>query len=193
MSEKKLTQGQKLLLDFAPLAIFFIANWKAGIFWGTGLFMAATAVALVAGYVLTGTVARMPLLTALFVGLFGGLTIWLHNDLFIKIKVTLINALFGTALLAGLRYDHIFLKALMGEMVDMPKAAWRRLTIRWGLFFLAMAALNEMVWRNVSTDMWVNFKVFGLFGLTLVFALANAPFMAKYMEEPGAEKPSADG
>jgi intracellular septation protein len=192
MSERKLTQGQKLLLDFAPLFIFFITNWQAGIFWGTGLFMVATAIALIAGYLLTGTIARMPLITAIFVAIFGGLTIWLHNDLFIKIKVTLINALFGTALLAGLRYDHIFLKAIMGEMVHMPREAWRRLTMRWGVFFLAVAALNEAVWRNVSTDMWVNFKVFGLMGLTLVFAFANAPFMAKYMEEPEAEKPSAD-
>ena len=192
MSAKALTQGQKLLLDFAPLLIFFAANWKAGIFWGTGLFMVATAVALIVGYALTGTIARVPLITALFVGLFGGLTLWLHNDLFIKIKVTLINALFGTALLAGLRYDHLFLKALMGEMVAMPVAAWRQLTVRWGIFFLAMAGLNELVWRHVSTDMWVNFKVFGLMGLTMIFAFGNAPFMAKHMEEQDNGKPSAD-
>ena len=105
-------------------------------------------------------------------------------------KVTLINAFFGVTLLGGLYFGKMFLKSVMGEAVNLPQEAWRTLTLRWGVFFLIIAGLNELIWRNVSTDMWINFKVFGLLGLTLVFALANAPFMAKHMIEV-EDKPTA--
>jgi intracellular septation protein len=173
----------KFLTEFGPLLAFFLGNWKGGIFWGTGIFMAATAVALVVSYMLTGKIAKFPLFSAIFVGIFGGLTIYLHDDTFIKVKVTLINALFGIALLGGLYFGKVFLKSVMGEAVNLPEDAWRVLTFRWGVFFLSIACLNELVWRNVSTDTWINFKVFGMLGLTLVFALANAPFMARHMIE----------
>ena len=125
----------------------------------------------------------VPLISAVFVASFGGLTLWLHSDLFIKVKVTLINALFGAILLGGLAIGRSYLKLVMGEALKLPEAAWRTLTLRWGVFFFCLAALNEIVWRNVSTDAWVNFKVFGLLPITLVFALANAPFMAKHAAE----------
>jgi intracellular septation protein len=115
----------------------------------------------------------------------------MHDDTFIKVKVTLINVFFGALLLGGLYYGKLFIKYVVGEAVNLPNAAWRVLTLRWGTFFLVVAALNELIWRNVSTDTWVNFKVFGLLGLTLVFALANAPFMAKHMIEDEASKPDA--
>jgi intracellular septation protein len=98
---------------------------------------------------------------------------------------------FGALLLGGLYNGKLFIKYVVGEAVNLPNAAWRVLTLRWGVFFLVVAALNELIWRNVSTDTWVNFKVFGLLGLTLVFALANAPFMAKHMIEDEASKPDA--
>lgn len=179
----KMGQGMKLLIEMGPLVAFFIANWKAGIFWGTGIFMAATVVSLIASWVLTRKLAMVPLVSAVFVALFGALTLWLHSDLFIKVKVTLINALFGAVLLGGVAMGRSYLKLIMGEAVKLTEQAWRTLSIRWGVFFLALAVLNEIVWRNASTDTWVNFKVFGLLPITLIFAFANAPFMSKHMIE----------
>ncbi len=179
----KLGQGAKLLIELGPLVAFFAANWLGGIFWGTGVFMAATAVSLAVSWALTGKLAMVPLVSAVFVAVFGALTLWLHSDLFIKVKVTLINALFGVVLLGGAAMGRSYLKLIMGEAVKLQEKAWLTLSIRWGVFFLAMAALNEIVWRTFSTDVWVNFKVFGLLPLTLVFALANTPFMSKHMIE----------
>ena len=179
----------KFLIEFGPLLAFFIGNWKGGVFWGTGIFMVAIAIALLASWILTKKIAKVPLFSAIFVGIFGGLTIWLHDDTFIKVKVTLINVFFGATLLGGLYFGKLFIKYVVGEAINLPQEAWRALTLRWGVFFLCVAALNELIWRNVSTDMWVNFKVFGLLGLTLVFAVANAPFMAKHMIEEEASKP----
>ncbi|HUR43402.1 MAG TPA: septation protein A [Aestuariivirga sp.] len=173
----------KILVEMGPLMAFFIANWKAGIFWGTGIFMVTTAVALAVSWALTRKLAMVPLISAIFVAIFGALTLYLHSDLFIKVKVTLINALFGAILLGGAAFGRNYLKVVMGEAMKLTEAGWRTLTIRWGVFFLLLAGLNEIVWRSVSTDTWVNFKVFGLLPLTLVFALANAPFMARHMIE----------
>lgn len=192
-SSPKMGQGTKLLIEMGPLVAFFIANWKAGIFWGTGIFMVATAISLAASWIMTRKIAMVPLVSAIFVALFGALTLWLHSDLFIKVKVTLINALFGAVLLGGVAMGRSYIKLIMGEAVKLTETAWRTLSIRWGVFFFAMAALNEVVWRNFTTDQWVNFKVFGLLPLTLVFAVANAPFMAKHMipDETGDDKAEA--
>ncbi len=180
-SSPKMGQATKLLIEMGPLVAFFIGNWKAGIFWGTGIFMVATAAALTASWVLTRKIAMVPLVSAIFVALFGALTLWLHSELFIKVKVTLINALFGAVLLGGVAMGRSYIKLIMGEAVKLTEQAWRTLSIRWGVFFIAMAVLNEIVWRNVTTDAWVNFKVFGLLPITLVFAIANAPYMTKHM------------
>ena len=186
-SSPKMGQGTKLLIELGPLVAFFIANWKAGIFWGTGIFMVATAIALSVSWALTRKIAMVPLVSAIFVALFGALTLWLHSDLFIKVKVTLINALFGAVLLGGVAMGRSYIKLIMGEAVRLSEEAWRTLSIRWGVFFFAMAGLNEIVWRSLSTDAWVNFKVFGLLPITLVFALANAPYMTKHMIEDKSE------
>jgi intracellular septation protein len=175
--------GVKILVEMGPLMAFFIGNWKAGIFWGTGIFMVATAVALAVSWALTRRLAVVPLITAGFVAIFGALTLYLQSDLFIKVKVTLINGLFGAILLGGAAFGRSYLKVVMGEAMKLPDAAWRVLTIRWGVFFFFLAGLNEVVWRSLSTDAWVNFKVFGLLPLTLLFALANAPFMARHVVE----------
>jgi intracellular septation protein len=180
-------QGTKLLIEMGPLVAFFVTNWKAGIFWGTGVFMVATIIALAASWMLTRKLAMVPLVSAVFVALFGGLTLWLQSDLFIKVKVTMINALFGAILLGGVAFGRNYLKLVMGEAMKLPEAAWRTLTIRWGVFFFAMALLNEAVWRSMSTDAWVNFKVFGLLPITLIFAFANAPYMAKHMIQDEAK------
>jgi intracellular septation protein len=181
--------GLKLLVEAGPLVAFFIANWKAGIFWGTGIFMVATAIALTISWVMTRKLAVVPLIGAGFVAIFGALTLWLQDDTFIKIKVTLVNALFGAVLLGGLLFGQTFLKLIMGEAIKMTEQAWRTLTLRWALFFFAMAILNEVIWRTQSTEFWVNFKVFGLLPLTLVFALSQGPYMAKHMIEDTPETP----
>lgn len=172
----------KLLIEAGPLVSFFIANWIGGIFLATGVFMAATVVALATSWIMTRKFAVVPLVSAGFVAVFGLLTLWLHNEMFIKVKVTLINAAFGIILLAGLKFGQTFLKLVMGEAVKMTDAGWRILTLRWGLFFLAVAVANEIVWRSVPTDTWVNFKV-ALLPLTLIFALSQTPFMMKHMIE----------
>jgi intracellular septation protein len=178
-----MSPGVRILVEWGPLISFFIANAKGGIFWGTGVFMAATTIALAVSLTLTRKLAMVPLIGAVFVAVFGGLTLWLHNDTFIKVKVTLVNALFGAILLVGLYFGKQFLKLLLGEALKMDDAGWRILTLRWGLFFFALAGLNEIVWRTVSTDHWVNFKVFGILPLTLLFALSQAPLMHRHMIE----------
>jgi intracellular septation protein len=182
-----MSQGLKLLIEMGPLVAFFIANWKSGIFWGTGVFMVATVIALATSWIMTRKIAMVPLVSAVFVALFGALTLYLQSDLFIKVKVTLINALFGAVLLGGAAFGKSYLKLVMGEAMKLTEEAWRTLSIRWGVFFFAMAGLNEIVWRSFSTDQWVNFKVFGLLPLTLVFAVANAPYMTRHMVEDEAK------
>jgi intracellular septation protein len=173
----------RILVEWGPLASFFIANARGGIFWGTGVFMATTAIALAASWTLTRKLALVPLIGAVFVAVFGGLTLWLQNETFIKVKVTLVNALFGTILLAGLYFGKQFLKHVLGEALKMDDEGWRILTLRWGFFFFALAALNEVVWRTVPTDLWVNFKVFGILPLTLLFAISQAPLMNRHLIE----------
>jgi intracellular septation protein len=178
----------KILIEAGPLIAFFLANWLGGIFWATGIFMAATALALVLSWILTRKFAVMPLISAGFVAVFGVLTLWLHDDTFIKVKVTLINAMFGVILLGGLAYGQTFLKFVMGEAFKMTDEGWRALTVRWGIFFLCTALANEVVWRMVSTNTWVNFKV-ALLPVTLVFALLQAPMMTKHMIQDDPKTP----
>ena len=130
----------------------------------------------------------MPLISAGFVAVFGVLTLWLHDETFIKVKVTLINAMFGVILLGGLFFGQTFLKYVMGEAVRMTETGWRALTIRWGIFFIIVAIVNEVVWRMVTTDTWVNFKV-ALLPITLVFALSQVPMMTKHMIQDDPKSP----
>lgn len=189
MTEKvnvALPSWARILVEWGPLVAFFIANAKGGIFWGTGVFMAATAIALAVSWTWTRKLAMVPLIGAVFVAIFGGLTLWLQNDTFIKVKVTLVNLLLGTILLTGLAFGRQFLKLILGEALKMDDQGWRILTLRWGLFFFALALLNEIVWRTVSTDLWVNFKVFGILPITLLFAISQAPLMSRHLIEPGS-------
>lgn len=183
-----MTMGRKMALELAPLAAFFIANWLGGVMWATAVFMAATLVSLAVSWYLTGKLAVVPLVSAVFVAIFGALTLWLHDKLFIQVKVTLLNALFGAILLTGLAFGRSYIKFIMDQAIHMPDAAWRTLTLRWGVYFLSIAALNEVLRRTLSWDHWVTFKAFGFLAITLVFALANAPFMAQHMHSDGAEK-----
>lgn len=179
----------KVVVEAGPLVAFFIANAKAGIFWGTGIYMVAAAIALAVAWVMTRRIAIVPVVTLVFVLAFGALTLALHDATFIKLKVTIINALFGAILVGGLAFGRSLLKPVFGEAMALDDEGWKKLTLRWGLFFFAIAILNEIVWRSVTTDMWVNFKVFGILPLTFIFALAQMPLMQRHAppEEAGTE------
>ena len=179
----KLNPVLKLMLDIGPLVLFFAINAKLGIYAATGVFMAAVLAALVVAYVMTKHVAIMPLVTAVVVLIFGGLTLVLHNDLFIKLKPTIIYVLFGGALLVGLAMGKPLLGIVFDSVFDLTDEGWRKLTWRWALFFFALAILNEIVWRNFSTDVWVSFKLFGVVPLTFLFGAAQLPLLTKYAAE----------
>ena len=170
----------KPVTDYGPLAVFFGVYLKWGLMPATAALIAATVVALAISLIMVRRVPLMPLITAIVVGIFGGLTLWLHDDTFIKMKPTIVQAILGAILLGGLVVGKPLLKPVMGTAWNMDEAGWRKLTLRFGLFFLAMAVLNEFVWRTQSTDFWVNFKVFGLFGLTMVFSLAQMPLLQRH-------------
>ncbi len=185
VTEKKMPHGIKLATDFGPLLAFFVANYLWGIYAATGVLMVAIAIAFAITWRMTHKVAPMLVVTLVLVLVFGGLTIYLADDRFIKIKVTLVNGLLGAVLLAGLLFGRSLLKVVMGEMLKMDDEGWRKLSLRWGIFFVCLAGINEIVWRSVSTDTWVTFKVFGLMGLTMAFGMAQIPLMTKHMtEEP---------
>jgi intracellular septation protein len=191
----------KLVLDLGPLVLFFLANSRpalflplvapllpvdvasgerVGIFVATAVFMAAVVIALAISYALTRHLPIMPLVTAVVVLVFGSLTLVLHDELFIKLKPTIIYLLFGGVLLGGLALGKPVLGVVFDSVFHLTEEGWRRLTLRWALFFFALAILNEIVWRTQSTDFWVNFKVFGVVPLTFLFAAAQYPLLTKY-------------
>jgi intracellular septation protein len=182
--KKQLNPILKLALDIGPLVLFFAANARLGIFFATAAFMAAVLIALAVSYVLTRHVAIMPLVTAAIVLVFGGLTLVLHDELFIKLKPTIIYVLFGGTLLGGLALGKPLLGILFDQMFHLTEEGWRRLTWRWILFFFALAVLNEIVWRTQTTDFWVSFKLFGVVPLTFLFGALQYPLLLKYRAEP---------
>jgi intracellular septation protein len=199
-AKKQLNPLLKLALDMGPLLLFFFANSrpalfmpfvgpllpaaasgeKAGIFVATAVFMVAILVALVVSYALTRHLPVMAMVTAVVVVVFGGLTLVLHDDTFIKMKPTIIYLLFGGILLGGLFFNKSLLAVVFDSVFDLTEEGWRKLTLRWAIFFLALAVLNEIVWRTQTTDVWVNFKVFGVVPLTFVFAAFQYPLLQKY-------------
>ena len=173
----------KLALDIGPLVLFFAANARFGIFAATAAFMVAVLAALAVSYAMTRHIAIMPLVTAVIVLIFGTLTLVLHNDTFIKLKPTIIYVLFGGTLLGGLAFGKTFLGILFDSVFELTEEGWRKLTWRWAFFFFALALLNEIVWRNFSTDFWVSFKLFGVVPLTFLFGAAQYPLLTKYHVE----------
>ncbi len=181
MTEKtQLNPFLKLALDLGPLVLFFIANARFHIFVATAVFMAAVVIALGVSYAMTRHLPLMPLVSAIIVLVFGGLTLFLHDETFIKLKPTIIYLLFGGVLGWGLVFDKPLLATLFGQMYQLTDAGWRKLTLSWLMFFLALAALNEIVWRTQTTDFWVNFKVFAVVPLTFLFAALQYPLLTKY-------------
>jgi intracellular septation protein len=176
----QLNPALKLVLDLGPLLVFFGANSRFGIFVATGAFMAAILIALAVGYALTRHLPVMPLVTAIVVVVFGTLTLVLHDELFIKVKPTIIYVLFGGVLLGGLAFGKSLLGVVFDSVFHLTDEGWRKLTLRWALFFFALALLNEIVWRTQTTDVWVGFKVFGVVPLTFLFAALQYPLLHKH-------------
>ena len=186
-TKSSINPALKLALELGPLLVFFVANAHWNVFVGTAAFMVAVVVALVVSYSLTRSVPMMALLSTVVVIVFGGLTLILHDAMFIKLKPTIIYTLFGTILLAGLAVGRPLLTIVFHEVFELTPEGWRKLTIRWALFFLAMAVLNEIVWRTQSTDFWVTFKAFGVLPLTALFAALQYPLVTRH------ELPSTPG
>ncbi len=177
-------------VEYGPIGAFFLTYLAYGLLPATAALLAVTVVALLLSLAYTGRVPAMPLLTAGVVAVFGGLTLWLQDETFIKMKPTIVQALFAAALLGGLAVGRPLLKPLLGAVWPLDDIGWRRLSLRFGLFFAGMAVLNELVWRTQSTDFWVGFKVFGILALTVLFAVAQAPLIARHRLPDAPEAPS---
>ncbi|TDJ67157.1 MAG: septation protein A [Planctomycetota bacterium] len=179
----------RLAIEMGPLVLFFIANAKFGIMTATAVFMVSIVVSLLASLALEKRVPIMPMVTAVFVLVFGGLTLYLQDDLFIKLKPTIVNVMFAAILFGGLATGRAFLKPLFGTAMQLREEGWRALTLRWAFFFLVLAGLNEFVWRNFTTDTWVSFKVWGIMPLTILFMMTQMPLIQRYTieEEPQGE------
>ena len=160
----------------------------AGIFVATAVFIPAILAALAVSYAKTRHVPVMPVVTAVIVVVFGGLTLFLQNETFIKLKPTIVYLLFAGVLLGGLAFRKPLLGMVFDTVFNLTDEGWRKLTLRWGVFFLFLAVLNEIVWRNFSTDTWVSFKVFGFLPITFIFAAAQFPLLQKYAVPERAEK-----
>jgi intracellular septation protein len=180
----------KLATELGPLVIFFAANAKFGLFVATGAFMAAIVAAIAASYAVTRHVPLMALVTAGIVLVFGGLTLALHDETFIKLKPTIIYALFAATLGVGLLLGRSFIAIMFDQMFNLTPAGWRLLTIRWMIFFAGMAVLNEIIWRTQSTDFWVAFKAFGAIPITAVFAMLQTPLIKRHHIEPATDAAS---
>lgn len=209
---KEMNPLLKLALELGPLLVFFFANTRGAwlvetfpalghlgrpIFVATALFMVATALSLAASWLLTRTLPMMPLVSGIVVLVFGGLTLWLNNDTFIKMKPTIVNTLFGGVLLGGLFFGKSLLGYVFNSAFSLDAEGWRKLTFRWGVFFLVLALLNEIIWRGANSyyypdiqaadDLWVAFKVWGIMPITLIFTLSQMPLIMRHSieEKPG--------
>ena len=177
----------KFALDLGPLIIFFAAFRFFDIYTATAVFMVAVLGALALGYMRERKLSPMPLFTAVLVVVFGGLTLYLKDATFLKIKPTVLYACIGMLLLGGLMFNRLFIKYAFAQAFDLNEEGWRKLTWRWAVFFLALAGLNEVVWRNFSTSVWVDFKVWAIMPLIFLFALAQTPLVLRHDISPDEE------
>jgi len=177
----------KLAIELGPLLVFFGVNAAAGIYGATAAFMAVTLIALAAAWLRYHKLPVMLLVSGAVVLVFGTLTLYFHDESFIKLKPTIVYLTFAAFLGVGLWLKKPVLELLLGTVFNLTEPGWRKLTLRWALFFVAMAVLNELVWRNVSTNAWVSFKAFGFLPLTFLFALAQMPLMQRYSEAPDSK------
>jgi len=193
----------KLALEMGPIILFvlsynfgdrLIALFDLGepftkpIFLATAVIMVATLISIAISWTVTRTLPAMPIVTAVVVSIFGGLTLYLQDDTFIKLKPTIINTLFGVTLLSGMLMGRSFLKVVMGQAFQLDQEGWNKLTWRWGFFFLVLAVVNEIVWRNFSEGFWVGFKFWGMTGLTMAFVASQLPMMMKHAPEDTSDQ-----
>jgi intracellular septation protein len=177
----KLSGPLKLAVDLGPLLVFFVGNKYGGLFVATGAFMVATAVAMAVSWWKTRHIPAMLLFTGLIVAVFGGLTLWLQDETFIKLKPTLIYGTFSAILFFGLARGRSYLQLVLGDALPgLDAPGWTKLTRNWALFFLVLLAANEVARQILTTDQWVSFKVWGVTAATLVFAMAQAPMMMRH-------------
>jgi intracellular septation protein len=174
----------KPTVDYGPLAVFFVAYLWAGLMAATAALIGTTVLALVLSLAVARRVPLLPLITAAVVGVFGGLTLWFNDPVFMKMKPTIVQGLFSVLLFGGLAFGRSLLSPLLGAAWPMDPEGWRRLTFRFAVFFAAMAGLNELVWRTQSTDFWVTYKVFGIMGLTILFSISQMPLMTRHHQPP---------
>ena len=160
-----------------------LTDFGGPIFIATGLFMAATAIALAVSWALMRRLPIMPLVSGIVVLIFGALTLYLQDDIFIKMKPTIVNTLFGATLLGGLFFGKSLLGYVFDEAFHLDAEGWRKLTLRWGVFFLVLAVINEVVWRSFSTDFWVAFKVWATIPMTVLFTLSQMPLIMRHSVE----------
>jgi intracellular septation protein len=177
----------KILSDYLPLIVFFAAyklnKGENPLLFATICLLISTFIALVISYILTGYISKMALFSGLILGTFGGLTIFLKDETFIKIKPTIINLIFASILFYGYLTKKPLISYLFGEQIKMSNQAWLKLSLRWGCFFVFLALLNEIIWRNFTTDFWVQFKVFGILPISLIFTFSQMPFIMKEMNK----------
>ncbi len=180
-AEVKPTQLLKMLMEIGPLVVFFVVNsMSKNIFYGTAAFMLATVISLVGSRAMFGRIPVMPLVSGVLILLFGGLTVWLQDAVFIKLKPTIVNLMFAFALLGGLAFGQLLLRHVFGEVFRLTDEGWRMLTIRWAVFFIILASLNEFVWRNFSEQAWIAFKLFGVMPLTVLFGVAQIGLIRRF-------------
>ncbi|XSG81914.1 MAG: septation protein A [Methyloligella sp. ZOD6] len=189
-AEREIEQSMptKLAIELGPLLIFFGMNAAQGIYAATAAFMIATIAALAYAFVRYRKIPVMPLVSGVIVMVFGGLTLYLQDATFIKLKPTIVYLIFAGVLFGGLLMRKPLLQLLFGPAFALSEEGWRKLTYRWIGFFIVMAVVNEIVWRNFSTDFWVSFKAFGFLPLTLVFALLQMPLLQRYGEVADEEE-----
>ena len=173
----------KLLIDIGPLAVFFIFYLRSDLKSAIIPFMIATIIAVLFSYIMEKKIPVMPTVGALIILIFGGLTIYFDNEVFFKMKPTIINLLFALILYGGVIVKKPLLKFLLGAAIKLEDEGWKILTQRWISFFIALAILNEIVWRTQSTDIWVNFKVFGILPITFIFTMTQFSLIKKYQIE----------
>lgn len=193
MSNQKHPAGSQFLrmgLELGPLVVFFLVNARAqmvfgndpkqNIFYATAAFMVAIALSLGFSYAKFRKIPTMPLVTGIFVLVFGTLTLVLHDEIFIKLKPTLVNSLFAAALLGAAFFGKPLMKQLFDGALDLTDEGWMVLSKRWGFFFIALAILNEVIWRNFSTEFWAGFKLAGIMPLTIIFAMSQVGVLTRY-------------
>ncbi|MDO8837719.1 MAG: septation protein A [Parvibaculum sp.] len=196
------SQWVRMAIELGPLVVFFVMNAQAdrlfgneeaqNIFYATGAFMVATVISLTYSQLRFRKIPTMPLVSGIFIIFFGALTLWLQDDEFIKLKPTIVNALFAAALLGAAMMGKPVMKNLFDGAFDLTDKGWMVLTVRWGLFFIFLGVINEIVWRNFSTDFWVSFKLFGVMPLTMVFGMAQIPVLTRYAPLRDEQAPAAD-